>query len=322
MFRRWSYQRGIPFIGNANAHAQTLDHFKWQKAQRNPGIPRRDHEDMSKIELHHETKNIRVFRRRLANNFKSTQWMISTKHPSEEIKTNECVLIDMSDDWPGDWVKLIVTYGFSLKFIFFTHLHIDNVVGLYSFCSLMREAGNEPRFAYNPTDGMWMEKWVTVCQRYRRYDLTDVHMPIPRACPHVLAGRRGQGDYILGCMSQRMEDFFLLGDIPCQYIHTPGHSVGHMMLSLPTERLLFTGDVLFRGTIGRIDLPYACGDQLAHSLRMLEDFSDDTVVLPGHGSPTTMGHERCHNVDLAQVYELLASGCRVPRVGLNGTGFF
>ena len=322
MLRRSLLRCGIPFIGNSNAHAQTIDHFKWQRAERNPGIPRKDRLDTHYILLHHESKHVRIFRRAFANNFSSNQWLIATKTPPEKQQKNECILIDMSDDWPDDWVTFMDNAAYELKFIFFTHLHIDNVIGLHPFCYLRDKNRQDTRFAYNPVDGVWMEKWTQVCQRYRRYDMAEVQMPIPRACPNISAGRRGEGDYLIGCASRRMDAFFLLGDIPCQYIHTPGHSTGHMMLSLPTERLLFTGDVLFRDSIARVDLPYACGDQLAHSLRMLEDFPDDTAVLPGHGAPTSMGYERRNNEALRRVYELIETGWRVPRVGLNDTGYF
>ena len=318
MLRRGRLSRGLPFIGNANAHAQTLDFQEWQCAKRNPGIPRKNRDEMINIQLYHESKSVRIYCRPYANNFNSNQYLVLSrlKSPNER---HQAILIDMSDDWPDDWHAFLQSAECDLRFIFFTHLHLDNLIGLHPLCHMRQGAGLSTYFAYNPCDAVWMEKWQTVCHRYRRDDLVNVQIPIPR---YQTKGKDGRGDLILDCLSQRLESFFYLGELPCQYIHTPGHSTGHMMLYLPTERVLFSGDTLFRNSISRVDLPYACGDQLAHSLRMLESFPDNVTVLPGHGKPTTLDYERVHNVQLRRVYELLNAGHQIPRVGLNKTGYF
>ena len=71
---------------------------------------------------------------------------------------------------------------------------------------------------------------------------------------------------------------------------------------------------------GRVDIPYGQSDVLAQSLRVLEHFPDNTVLLPGHGRLTTLGRERRHNRGLQRVYELMKVGKQVPRVGFN-SGF-
>ena len=79
-------------------------------------------------------------------------------------------------------------------------------------------------------------------------------------------------------------------------IFTPGHSPGHVTYSIPAERALFSGDVLFEGSIGRTDLPGGDHATLLSSIAMLLDrLPDDTVVLPGHMGPTTLGAERATN---------------------------
>jgi hydroxyacylglutathione hydrolase len=81
-------------------------------------------------------------------------------------------------------------------------------------------------------------------------------------------------------------------------IRVPGHSPGH--LAFHAEGHLFSGDVLFAGSVGRTDLPLADWDTLAESLRILvERFSPETVVCPGHGPETTLGAEVAHNPFLA-----------------------
>lgn len=82
--------------------------------------------------------------------------------------------------------------------------------------------------------------------------------------------------------------------------HTPGHTLGSVSLRLDGDgerpELLFTGDTLFAGSVGRSDLPGGDHDQLLESItsRLLSR-ADDSVVLPGHGSTTTIGAERTGN---------------------------
>ena len=76
-------------------------------------------------------------------------------------------------------------------------------------------------------------------------------------------------------------------------LFTPGHSPGHVTYSIPDEAALFSGDVLFQGSVGRVDLPGGDGPTLAERLRVLvETFPDETTVYPGHMGITTLGAER------------------------------
>jgi len=78
----------------------------------------------------------------------------------------------------------------------------------------------------------------------------------------------------------------------------PGHSSGHVVFVLggSVPPIVFAGDVLFHESIGRTDFPDGDFATLAHGIRdRLYTLPDDTVVFPGHGSPTTVGHEKRHN---------------------------
>lgn len=78
--------------------------------------------------------------------------------------------------------------------------------------------------------------------------------------------------------------------------HTPGHTPGHCCLYWQSEGVLFSGDQLFAGSIGRFDLPGGDGPSLFRSMRDQVMTLDDQVrVLPGHGPETTIGHERATN---------------------------
>ena len=78
----------------------------------------------------------------------------------------------------------------------------------------------------------------------------------------------------------------------------PGHSPAH--LAFHAEGCLFSGDVLFAGSVGRTDLPGADWETLVESIRLLSDrFPPETIVYPGHGVPTTLGAELDRNPFLA-----------------------
>jgi hydroxyacylglutathione hydrolase len=83
---------------------------------------------------------------------------------------------------------------------------------------------------------------------------------------------------------------------------TPGHSPGHVTFSIPDERAIFSGDVLFQGSVGRTDLPGADGPRLIESIgSLLDTLPDDTTVHPGHMGITTLGAERAPNPFLTEL---------------------
>ncbi|MEN8233887.1 MAG: MBL fold metallo-hydrolase [Actinomycetota bacterium] len=78
--------------------------------------------------------------------------------------------------------------------------------------------------------------------------------------------------------------------------HTPGHTPGHCVFVVEDEGIVFSGDQLFAGSVGRTDFPYGSWDDLMESMRTeMMTLSDDTRVLPGHGPETTIGRERLAN---------------------------
>jgi hydroxyacylglutathione hydrolase len=88
--------------------------------------------------------------------------------------------------------------------------------------------------------------------------------------------------------------------ISFEVLRVPGHSPGH--LAYYADGCLFSGDVLFAGSVGRTDLPFADWDTLLESIRTLaERFPPETIVYSGHGPPTTLGAELARNPFLAEL---------------------
>jgi hydroxyacylglutathione hydrolase len=87
-----------------------------------------------------------------------------------------------------------------------------------------------------------------------------------------------------------------LAGMEIDVLFTPGHSPGHLTYAVRDEPAIFSGDVLFQGSVGRVDLPGGDGPTLLASIgQLLDRFPDETVVHPGHMGLTTLGAERATN---------------------------
>jgi hydroxyacylglutathione hydrolase len=93
-----------------------------------------------------------------------------------------------------------------------------------------------------------------------------------------------------------------LASLTLDVIFTPGHSPGHVTYSVRDEEAVFSGDVLFQGSVGRVDLPGGDGPTLIRSIATLIDrHSAETAVYPGHMGVTTLGAEQATNPFLAEL---------------------
>jgi hydroxyacylglutathione hydrolase len=93
-----------------------------------------------------------------------------------------------------------------------------------------------------------------------------------------------------------------LAGLELDVVFTPGHSPGHVSYAVRDEGALFSGDVLFQGSVGRVDLPGGDWPTLLASIgSLLDEYSDETVVHPGHMGLTTLGAERATNPFLAEL---------------------
>jgi hydroxyacylglutathione hydrolase len=95
-----------------------------------------------------------------------------------------------------------------------------------------------------------------------------------------------------------------LAGLTIDVIFTPGHSAGHVTYALAEHEALFSGDVLFQGSVGRVDLPGGDWPTLLASIEtLLEGYPADTTVYPGHMGVTTLGRERATNPFLRELAE-------------------
>jgi glyoxylase-like metal-dependent hydrolase (beta-lactamase superfamily II) len=93
-----------------------------------------------------------------------------------------------------------------------------------------------------------------------------------------------------------------LAGFDIEVISTPGHSPAHVTYAIESEGALFSGDVLFQGSVGRVDLPGGSWPTLSQSIATLLDrFGDETTVYPGHMGLTTLGRERATNPFLTEL---------------------
>ena len=163
----------------------------------------------------------------------------------------------------------IAAHGLKMKYALQTHAHFDHTFGLPF---LYRTYGLKPIF--NVAEA---ETYRDMPMMGARFGLTIADMPP--------VGRfLDDGSKIS------------FGGIDIQMLHTPGHTPGSVAYYIPSERLVFSGDTLFRQSIGRTDLPGGnFEDELKSIKEKLFSLPDETIVLSGHGPSTTIGWEKKHN---------------------------
>lgn len=164
----------------------------------------------------------------------------------------------------------IEALGLKLKYVLQTHAHFDHTFGLPF---VHRTYGLKPVF---------------------HKDEADVYRQMPSMAARFGLNMGGGMPAIGQLLSDG--DELLLGTTAVRLIHTPGHTPGSSVFYIPDAGLLFSGDTLFRESIGRTDLPGGSyEDELDSIKNKLFCLPDDTVVLTGHGPSTTIGWEKQNN---------------------------
>ncbi|MBI1730576.1 MBL fold metallo-hydrolase [Candidatus Acetothermia bacterium] len=97
-------------------------------------------------------------------------------------------------------------------------------------------------------------------------------------------------------------DVIAFGDAKLEVLRTPGHSPGHVILIERMERVIFTGDLIFMGSIGRTDIPGGSDIEMRKSLERVVKLEGDWRLYPGHGPETTLSEERWTNPFLLEFH--------------------
>lgn len=190
--------------------------------------------------------------------------------------TKECVIIDCGA-YTNTEKQAILSYIKSKKLIpkhlLQTHGHLDHCIGNYA---IFEEYGILPEVHIN--EKMLIEK----------LDLQS----------ELIFGESLQTAFPDTIKYFTDKDIISFGEHRFSIIETPGHSPGGVMFYCKEEQLAFSGDTLFKGSIGRTDFMGGSMFQIIQSLRMISQMEDETKIYPGHGEETTIGYECCTNMYL------------------------
>ena len=185
-------------------------------------------------------------------------------------EASEAVVIDPGGD-AAELGRELERLGVTCVGILITHGHWDHLGGVAD----LADASGAPVY-------MAAEERIAL---ERINDFAPAELPLRPYTPDVLL----EGDEALD-----------LAGIIFQTLRVPGHSPAH--LAYYADGCLFSGDVLFAGSVGRTDLPFGDWDTLVASIRLLADrFPPETVVYSGHGPETTLGDELARNPFLAEL---------------------
>jgi hydroxyacylglutathione hydrolase len=188
--------------------------------------------------------------------------------------SDSALIVDPGDEAPV-LLNAIEALGVRLEGILLTHTHFDHIGAV---APVAKATG--------------AEVWVPEVEKFVLADINRF-VPWPGFGPfedwdaeHTLSG------------GETLE----LAGFEIDVVSTPGHSPGHVTFSIPDEAAVFSGDVLFQGSVGRVDLPGGDWETLLESLRTLvETLPAETTVYPGHMGITSLGAERASNPFLAEL---------------------
>ena len=168
------------------------------------------------------------------------------------------------------WIDFIQENNLKIHAVLNTHCHIDHITGNAFFVDRF----NVPLMAHK-------EELFTLSFADRSAQMYGLMAYVPSPEPT---------DYLTD------NQILKFGNLELKVIFGPGHSVGHVAFYSETDHLLIGGDILFKGSFGRVDLPGGSIDVLKKTIfERIFTLPDNTVVYPGHGPTTTIGEEKRTN---------------------------
>lgn len=191
------------------------------------------------------------------------------------------VIVDPGDE-PERLLAAIDALGVQIEAILLTHCHFDHIGAV---APLARATGAP-----------------VYCPQIERPLLADIMKWVPPTLPPGFGPFESyEPEHLLGG-GERLS----LAGLELDVLFTPGHSPGHLTYAVrsPAHPALLSGDVLFQGSVGRVDLPGGDWPTLERSIEsLLRAYPDETVVYPGHMGVTTLGRERAANPFLSELRE-------------------
>lgn len=188
-------------------------------------------------------------------------------------ETNQCVIVDCGAYYPEEKAAIkqyISKNKLTPVHLLATHGHLDHNFGNRF---IEKEYGLQVEIHHE--DELYITDYEKQQDVFFPLDASDTLPPIGRLLTD--------------------KDTIAFGNHSFSVIETPGHSRGSVFFYCEEEKVCFSGDTLFRGSIGRTDLGGGSMFMLIQSLRTISQLPDDVVVLPGHGPQTTIGHEVATN---------------------------
>lgn len=215
-----------------------------------------------------------------------TRWVVGPLRTNCYVVESRGEVLIIDPGWHEDLedlLRYISEKSLDVKSVIATHGHFDHVAGV----SVIKRVYNT-RFLINERDLLIAARAPEIARLYLGLEIPE----IPRPDSFISEG-----------------DEMRVGDVSMRVLEVPGHSPGSVALYIErasdTGRpVLFSGDTLFRDSIGRTDIPGASPDRMRESLRRIASLPLETIVLPGHGSATTLGREIERNLYLRQILGL------------------
>lgn len=194
--------------------------------------------------------------------------MVSTNvYVCMHAETKEAFIVDPADD-ADEIIRLVSAMGAKPCAILLTHGHFDHI----GAADALRKRYEIPVYA----------------EEHEKELLTSPALNLSGGWADSLTLT---ADHLL-----KDGDMLNIAGFTIRVLHTPGHTPGGCCYELVGEDILFSGDTLFYMSVGRTDFPGSSGAAMRMSLhRLLEELSEDTQVLPGHGESTTIGYEKRNN---------------------------